>query len=120
MMPQSSRDTLQSLLNCEGALASILMTFKGELLGRVDNEPLVDMNSLGVELAKTLAQVRQTADLLKLDRLEEAMIHQETLIVCIRVVDEQRFLGLALSPMGNPGRARFLLNSAAFDLRSNR
>jgi predicted regulator of Ras-like GTPase activity (Roadblock/LC7/MglB family) len=110
------RDSLQKLVErVEGGVAGILMGFDGisvEAYSR-PNESGADIQTVGMELAHVIGQVRRAAELLEVGRLSEVTVRADKMVVLVRALNEEYFLAFALRPAGNFGKARYVLRLLA-------
>jgi predicted regulator of Ras-like GTPase activity (Roadblock/LC7/MglB family) len=77
-----------------------------------------DVQAMGMEFAFVLNQVRKAAQILEVGALRELTVHGDRLIFLIQVLGEEYFVGLAMRPDSNFGKARFLLRLALPDLKN--
>ena len=114
------RESLQKIVdNCEGVIAGVVMGFDGIAVETVaKNKKDVDVNNVAMEFSFVLTQVRKAADILEVGRLDEVAIRAENLTFLVRILSEDYFIGVAMSPDGNFGKGRFLMRVAAPDMRS--
>jgi predicted regulator of Ras-like GTPase activity (Roadblock/LC7/MglB family) len=105
------RDSLQKMIDrVDGGVAGILMGFDGisvESYTRSDGS--ADIQTVGMELAHVVSQVRRAAEALEVGGLHEVTVRAENLMVIIHVLNEEYFVACALRPQGNFGKARYLL-----------
>ena len=115
------RDSLQKLVErVEGGVAGILMGFDGisveaytrphETIGGGAGS---DIQTVGMELAHVIGQVRRAAELLEVGRLSEVTVRADKMVVLVRALNEEYFLAFALCPAGNFGKARYVLRLLA-------
>ena len=102
--------------NVQGATAAVLMGFDGILLEMFSENPEMDVESMGMEFSVLLKEVRKAGELLEAGPANEMTLRTDKLLAVMRVVNEEYFLAMALSPDGNIGKARYLLRVTAPDL----
>jgi predicted regulator of Ras-like GTPase activity (Roadblock/LC7/MglB family) len=123
------RDSLQKLVErVDGGVAGILMGFDGISVeaytrpeSRPDPNPVVaatrgdatDIQTIGMELAHVIGQVRRAATALEAGDLKEVTIRAENLVVLVRALSDEYFLAFALKPQSSFGRARYALRVLA-------
>jgi predicted regulator of Ras-like GTPase activity (Roadblock/LC7/MglB family) len=98
--------------NVEGGLASLLMGFDGisvDSYTRSDLEEPIDIQTIGMEFSFVMTQMRKAAEILEVGGMEEVTIKAEQLTLVLRILTEDYFVAIALSPRGNFGKARFML-----------
>ena len=112
------RESLQKLVErVDGGVAGILMGFDGisvEAYTRPD--PVgerTDIQTVGMELAHVIGQIRRAAELLEIGGLGEVVVRAEHLTVLVRSLNDEYFLAIALAPTGNFGKARYALRVLA-------
>lgn len=110
----SFRERLEEICAVEGAVAASVMGFDGIAVETIiASDSGVDMESLMVEYAGVLAQVRQAAELLQTGPVSEMSVGTERLTTILRLINREYFLVLAMRPEGNFGKGRFVLRTAA-------
>ncbi len=107
------------LEECEGAIAAVVMGFDGIAVESLSRDSGLDVKNVGMELSFVLGQVRKAAEVLEAGGLKEVCVTSENLTFIIRVLSDDYFLGLAMKPEGNFGKARFLARMALPDLRGH-
>lgn len=108
------RERLEEVCAVEGAVAASVMGFDGIAVETVTAAASgVDLESLMVEYAGVLAQVRQAAELLQTGPVSEMSVGTERLTTILRLINRDYFLVLAMRPEGNFGKGRFVLRTAA-------
>ena len=118
------RDSLQKMVErVDGGVAGILMGFDGlsvEAYSRpqAPAEASTDIQTVGMELAHVIGQVRRAAELLEVGELGEVTMRAEKLVVIVRALTEEYFLAFAVSPSGNFGKARYVLRVLAPKIRA--
>ena len=114
-MIEEIRGPLESICGAvDGALAATVMGFDGLPVDSYGIEPAdddgeVDLESLLVEFSNLLGQVKSSAQMFSAGGLEEMSIASERVTTIIRPLGEEYFLALALRPLGNTGKGRYLL-----------
>jgi predicted regulator of Ras-like GTPase activity (Roadblock/LC7/MglB family) len=109
------KEPLQKIVdNVEGGIAGLVMGFDGIAVEAYTREGhKMDINTVGMEFSFILTQVRKAAEILDVGRCTEISIKAEKLTIVIRVLNQDYFLALALSPEGNFGKGRFLMRVVA-------
>ena len=72
----------------------------------------MDVNTLGMEFSYILTQVKKAGKILELGHVREFSIKAETLVLVIRMLNDEYFLAVVLASDGNFGKARFLMRVA--------
>jgi predicted regulator of Ras-like GTPase activity (Roadblock/LC7/MglB family) len=114
------RESIQKLVErVEGGVAGILMGFDGisvEAYTRPqpagEGDP-TDIQTVGMELAHVIGQVRRAAELLEVGGLSEVTIRADKLVVLVRALSDEYFLAFALRPDSSFGKARYALRVLA-------
>jgi predicted regulator of Ras-like GTPase activity (Roadblock/LC7/MglB family) len=106
--------------NTDGAVASILMGFDGITVDSYVAEASgIDMETVGSEYSQVLSQIKQAAQLLDMGTAREVAVQAENMTTVMRLINDEYFVALAISPTGNIGKARFLLRMQAGKLLEN-
>ncbi|MBI4509723.1 MAG: hypothetical protein HY698_08795 [Deltaproteobacteria bacterium] len=114
------KEPLQKIVdNVEGGIAGLVMGFDGIAVDTyVRERDKADINTVGMELSFVLTQVRKAAQVLELGAISEFAIKAEKLTIVIRVLSNDYFLALALTPDGNFGKGRYLMRVVAPKLQA--
>jgi len=72
----------------------------------------LDIDTIGMEFSFILTQIKKASEVLEVGGLQEIAIKAEQLIVVIRMLNEDYFLGVVLRADGNFGKCRFLVRVA--------
>jgi len=104
---------LQKLVdNVEGGVASLLMGFDGisvDEYTREGQEDPIDIKTIGMEFSFIMTQMKKAAEILEVGGMEEVTIKAERLTLVLRMLTQDYFVAVALTPKGNFGKCRFLL-----------
>ncbi|HAG50394.1 MAG: hypothetical protein A2X87_02370 [Deltaproteobacteria bacterium GWC2_42_51] len=112
-------DILKELVdNIHGGVAGTIMAKDGiAIQNYVKEQPNWDMESLGVEYARILAETKNTSSMLKLGELEEVVISTIASTIIMRLINQDYFMGLVLDSRRNIGKAKYLLKRAVASAR---
>ena len=117
----SFREHLQDICHgVDGALACSLMGVDGIEVDTHLASPAegLDLRSLLVEYSDLFRSARDAAAGQQAGALAELDLHTEKLVTVARLVSQDYFLVVALTPGGNYGKARYLLRITAPKVRS--
>ena len=107
-------ETLRKVVdNVDGGLAAVIMGLEGipvDTYVRVNDK--VDVNTVAMEFSFILTQVRKAGESLQVGGLEELTVKAQHLILVCRMISPQYFIGVAMAPEGNFGKARYLARLA--------
>jgi hypothetical protein len=112
------REDIQKLVDrLDGGVGGVLMGFDGIAVesyarpGYRQNggDPLPDMQTVGMELAHLISQVRGASWSLELGLLRELTLRTERMTILIHILSKDYFVACAVLPTGNPGKSRYLL-----------
>ena len=114
------RENLQKMIDrVDGGLAGILMGFDGiSVESYARDDASTDIQTVGMELAHVISQVRRAAELLEVGGLREITVRADQLVVIVHVLNQEYFVACALRPEGNSGKARYLLRLLAPQIQS--
>ena len=110
--------------DCGGGIAAALMENDGIQIAQVRGEGSLqqamddDIGSTGVEFSRILGEIRKAADILGAGALHETIVCLSRFSLLFRLIDDDIFLVLAISPDGNLGKARYLMRRHQLDLRA--
>jgi predicted regulator of Ras-like GTPase activity (Roadblock/LC7/MglB family) len=113
------RDNLQQMVErVDGAVAGILMGFDGISVEMYARGGGTDVQTVGMEFAHVLTQVRRATEALEVGGLRELMVRADNLIVLVHVLNNEYFVACAIRPEANSGKARYLLRMLAPQIQS--
>jgi predicted regulator of Ras-like GTPase activity (Roadblock/LC7/MglB family) len=108
------REHLEEVCKVDGAVAASVMGFDGIAIDTVTpKDPGLDLTTLLVEYTGILSQIRNAAELLQTGKLSDVAIGTEKITTLVRLINQEYFLVLAMTPEGNHGKGRFLLRVTA-------
>ncbi len=112
------KDSLRGLVDdTDGGLASLLMDFEGIPLETYSREGTAfDIEAVGAEVSVVVKSIQRATEMLDAGEAREVAFKSDKLVTIIRVLNENYFVALALSPDGNFGKGRYLLRVAAPEL----
>ncbi len=112
------KESLRRLVDdTDGGLASLLMDFEGIPLETYSREGAsFDIEAVGAEVSVVVKSIQRATEMLDAGEAREVAFKSDKLVTLIRVLNENYFVALALSPDGNLGKGRYLLRVAAPDL----
>jgi predicted regulator of Ras-like GTPase activity (Roadblock/LC7/MglB family) len=100
--------------NVDGSIAAVIMGLDGiPVESYVRQQDRVDIQTVGMEFSFIVGQVRKAADSLSVGACEELSVKAEQLLLVVRMLTQQYFLAVVLSPEGNFGKCRFMMRLAA-------
>lgn len=101
-----------------GGLGGVIMGYDGIAIEEYLREGVgVDVQTMTVEYASVLKEIKRTVGVLKTGDLEEVSIISEKCCVIVRGISDEFFVALVLPSDGNFGKARYLLKRSAPGLR---
>src|SRR5262245_54730360 len=112
------KEVLRELVErTDGAIASLLMGFDGITVDSYTRDPgALNVETVGSEYSVVLGQIKQAATMLDLGSTQEVAVRAENMTTVIRLLNDEYFVAVALSPSGSLGKARYLLRVEASKL----
>ena len=110
------RDSLKGMVDrLAGGVAGILMGFDGIAVDSYtkSGEEALDIQTVGMELAHAVVQMRKAAEQLEVGRLRELTLKADNLVVFICLLTEEYFVACAVKPEASFGKARYLMRLLA-------
>ncbi|NQZ96277.1 MAG: hypothetical protein HRU01_07190 [Myxococcales bacterium] len=114
---------LQEIVDrCGGGIGAALMGEDGIPIEQVlatdpvSNPLSEDIGTAGVEFGRILDEIRKASDALSGGAVSEHIVVLSRLSLLFRVVDEDTFLVVVLTPDGNIGKARYLIRRSLIAL----
>jgi predicted regulator of Ras-like GTPase activity (Roadblock/LC7/MglB family) len=93
-----------------GCIAGVIMANDGiPIADYVKPGSSVDIQALGIEYTNILKEIIKTADVLQAGEIEELTVCTDQLVFVLRLITEEYFFAIALTPDGNYGKGRYLL-----------
>ena len=113
------KEMLKALVaQVSGALGVVIMGYDGIAIDEYLTESAgLDVQTLAIEYASVLKEIKRTIGVLRTGELEEVSIISEQCTVVVRGVSDDFFVALVLSSEGNFGKGRYLLKREAPKLR---
>lgn len=107
-------ETLKKVVdNVDGGIAAVIMGLDGiPVETYVRQTDRVDVNTVAMEFSFILGQVRKAGEALAVGNLEELSVKAQQLLLVCRMISQQYFVAIVISPEGNLGKARFLARLA--------
>lgn len=102
----------------KGGEAVVLMGFDGIPVDSYGVDERMDVETFGMEFSVVLREVRKAAEQLETGSAVELTVSTEKLCTVLRVVSDEYFIAMALSPSGNIGKARYVLRMLAPDFKN--
>ncbi len=107
-------DLLRSVVEgTPGGLGAVLMGMDGIAIGEHVTSRGFPVQTVGVEYASAIKNIRSATRSLDAGDLDEVSIRTPSAVFLLRLIAGEYFVAMALSPGGNAGKARYLLRLAA-------
>src|ERR1044071_8908412 len=100
MFKEAIRDVVEGT---DGGIAGILMDFEGITVDSYVKGGSFDINAVGAEYSVILKSIQRATESLESGGPREISIQSEKVTTIIRIINEEYFLALTLSPDGNLG-----------------
>jgi len=109
------KEALQGVVDeIEGGMAGLLMDFEGiPLESYAREESIFDIEAVGAEVSVVVKAIQRASEMLDAGDAREMAFKSAKMTTLIRVVNENYFLAVTLTPEGNLGKGRYLLRLAA-------
>ncbi len=110
------RDSLQKMVDrLSGGVAGILMGFDGISVESYTKagEQGIDIQTVGMELAHVVAQMRKAAEQIGSGPLREITLKADNLVVLVYLLNGEYFMACAVKPEASFGKARYLMRLLA-------
>ena len=109
------KEALQGVVEqTDGGLAGLLMDFEGiplETYAKGDSP--FDIETVGAEVSVVVKAIQRAAEMLEAGETKEVAFKSERMVTLIRVINENYFMALTMTPDGNFGKGRYLLRTTA-------
>jgi predicted regulator of Ras-like GTPase activity (Roadblock/LC7/MglB family) len=110
MFKEAIRDVVEGT---DGGIAGILMDFEGIAVDSYVKNSSFDINAVGAEYSVILKSIQRATESLEAGGPREIAIQSDKITTIIRIINDEYFLALTLSPDGNLGKGRFLMRTVA-------
>ena len=110
MFKEAIRDVVEGT---DGGIAGILMDFEGIAVDSYVKGDSLDINAVGAEFSVILKSIQRATESLEAGGAREIAIQSDKVMTLIRILNDEYFLALTLSPDGNFGKGRYLMRTAA-------
>jgi predicted regulator of Ras-like GTPase activity (Roadblock/LC7/MglB family) len=110
MFKEAIRDVVEGT---DGGIAGILMDFEGIAVDSYVKGDSLDINAVGAEFSVILKSIQRATESLEAGGAREIAIQSDKVTTLIRILNDEYFLALTLSPDGNFGKGRYLMRTAA-------
>jgi len=110
MFKEAIRDVVEGT---DGGIAGILMDFEGIAVDSYVKGDSLDINAVGAEFSVILKSIQRATESLEAGGAREIAIQSDKITTLIRILNDEYFLALTLSPDGNFGKGRYLMRTAA-------
>ncbi len=113
------KEALQKAVETTESYAGLLMDFEG-----IPVETFVSANSpfdievVGAEISVLVKQILRAAEMLEAGGTEEVSFKSERMTTLVRIIDENYFVAMTMSPSTNAGRGRYALRLMAPEMAS--
>ncbi|MDQ3668528.1 MAG: roadblock/LC7 domain-containing protein [Acidobacteriota bacterium] len=113
------KELLESIIErTEGSLGALIMGLDGipveKVIGEAGNEANLDIAA--AEFTTLVRNAQRSGNEVGLGKLRELVVSLDSAIVMMRLLGQDYFVVLALSPEGNLGRGRYELRKAELQL----
>ena len=97
-----------------GAFAAVIMANDGVPLAEFRKpDSTMDALTIGIEYTTVISEIKKASEVLEAGRLEEMTIRSDSIVFVVRLINDEYFIALVLSPDGNSGKGRYLARIAA-------
>ncbi len=94
----------------QGGLAAVIMANDGVPLAEYKTpETTVDISSMCIEYTEVLKEIKKASEVLEAGFMEEITVRSNDLVYIVRLINEEFFLAMLLTPDGNSGKGRYLI-----------
>ena len=113
------KDIIKDIVdNIEGCWSGLMMGIDGVMVENyVKEEKTGDINTMSIEFANILKDICRSSEQLETGKVQEITIKTESMIYLIKMIDEEYFAAIILNPLGNYGKARYLLKKSILEFR---
>jgi len=103
------KDIAQGTSGVQGA---VIMGMDGIAIGEHIVDPACSIQTVGIEYASAIKSIQKASESLSAGQVQEVYINTQSGLFLLRLITEEYFIALSLSPDANYGKARYLLRTA--------
>lgn len=108
------KEALRSVVDgTDGGIAGLLMDFEGIPVETYAREAGSDIESVGAEVSVVVKAIQRASEMLQAGAPREVSFRSEKLVTLIRIINDDYFVAMTMTPDGNLGKGRYLLRIAA-------
>ena len=99
-------------LGTDGVQGAVIMGMDGIAIGEHIVDPSCSIQTVGIEYANAIKSIQNASESLSAGKVQEVLINTQSNLFILRLITDEYFIALALSPEANHGRARYLVRIA--------
>lgn len=100
-----------------GAIGAILMDKEGIAVEKISDGGALDVETAAMEYSVVLKDIFKAAEMIKAGDVSEVLVKTQQFSAVMRILDPTYFVALFLKPSASVGRGRFVLRTAAVELK---
>jgi predicted regulator of Ras-like GTPase activity (Roadblock/LC7/MglB family) len=116
MFGNKLKNAVQKTPGCHSA---VLMGLDGIPVDFFSSDEKIDIETVGMEFSVILKEVCKTIEILESGAAEELTVRTDRMTTLVRLISDEYFIALLLSPDGNLGKARYVLRILAPEIRQD-
>ena len=101
-----------------GGQAAVVMGFDGIPVSMFASEEEPDIETIGMEFSVLLREVKKASEMLESGNMEEVTVRTVKMSTILRVINQDYFVAMVITPQGNLGKTRYSLRVLAPKLNS--
>jgi predicted regulator of Ras-like GTPase activity (Roadblock/LC7/MglB family) len=107
-------DIIKDIVNeVDGCWSGIMMGTDGVMVESYKKERKEDdVATMSIEFASILRDICRSSEQLETGKVQEITIKTEKMTYLVRMINEEYFIAIILTPMGNYGKARYLIKKS--------
>ncbi len=103
-------ETLKQITDrTDGVLGAVIMGMDGIAIGEEIIDPACSIQTVGIEYASAIKSIQKASESLSAGDVQEVFINTTESVFILRLITDEYFIALVLSPEGNFGKARYML-----------
>ena len=113
------REKIQSIIDKMNgeALGAVLMDKEGIAVDKIAVQEGMDVETIAMEYSVVLKDIFKAAEMIQAGDVQEVFIRTGQFATILRLLDANYFIALFIKPQSNFGRGRFVLRTAAPELK---
>jgi len=101
------------VVNVKGCWCGVMMGIDGVMVESFyTDKKREDVSTMSIEFTNILKDICKSSNQLDAGRVQEITIKTDKMIYLIRMINDEYFIAIVLDPLGNYGKARYIIKKS--------